>query len=91
MKLTKKIAVWVVVSVLSVVVSGCSTFRNNVGDNSLDYQNTKLLDPIQLPANAQTQAFTPLYQLPSSGQNTLMLENEKGKRFEMPAPISTVK
>ncbi|ELA09000.1 hypothetical protein MOMA_01285 [Moraxella macacae 0408225] len=96
MKLIKKPSLSALISVLSFsvlsfIVTGCSTFKNNVADNSLDYQNAKLLIPVELPENSKTHAFTPLYQLPALGQNTLTLENEKGKRFELPEPITTVK
>lgn len=78
-------------SVAIVATSGCSTFRRNVGDSSLDYQKATKLEPVQLPANAQTLPFTPIYNVPQTNENTLKLKNEKGKRFELPRPISSVK
>lgn len=84
------------IAVLSVVVmsslTACSSFRHRVADNSLDYQKAVKLDPVLLPADAQTHVFTPIYQVPTHvGENTLNLQNQTGKRFELPKPISTVK
>ena len=87
MKISKKIVITPVLAVSW--LTGCSTFRNNVGDNSLDYQQATALPPVQLPVDSQARAFVPLYQVPQVGQNTLTLENEKGKRFELPKPIAT--
>lgn len=72
------------------LTSGCATFKRHVSDNSLDYSKTRKLDPIALPADAQTLPFTPLYQVPESGANTLKLD-DNGKRFDLPPPIRTVK
>ena len=72
------------------LTTGCSTFKRNVSDNSLEYSNKRKLEPIALPADAQTLPFTPIYQVPESGENTLKLDNN-GKRFELPAPIRSVK
>lgn len=72
-------------------LSGCTTFKRNVGDNSLDYTKNTKLDPIVLPANTQTAPFTPLYNVPQTGENTLKIKADKGKRFELPPPIHTVK
>lgn len=72
-------------------LTGCSTLKKSVGDNSLTYTQTQKLAPIQLPADAQTLAFTPLYHVPDVGTNTLQLKNEQGKRFELPKPVATVK
>lgn len=77
------------VSTLAAVVvltTGCSTIKRNVSDNSLEYTKTRKLEPIALPADAQTLPFTPIYQVPESGANTLTLD-KNGKRFELPAPI----
>lgn len=72
-------------------LTGCSTIKKSVGDNSLAYTQTQKLAPIQLPADAQTLTFTPLYHVPEAGTNTLDLKNETGKRFALPKPIATVK
>lgn len=71
--------------------TGCSTFKTRVADSSLDYSKTTKLDPIVLPVDTQTLAFTPLYNVPQTGNNTLKLKNETGKRYELPKPISTIK
>lgn len=73
-------------------LTACSTLRHRVADNSLDYQKAVKLDPVLLPADAQTHVFTPIYQVPNHvGENTLTLENQTGKRFELPKPIATIK
>ncbi|MFW2179783.1 MULTISPECIES: hypothetical protein [unclassified Moraxella] len=76
---------------LVLATTGCSTFKHKVGDNSLDYTKTQKLAPVQLPADSQTYPFVPMYQVPESGENTLKLTGEQGKRFVLPKPISTVK
>lgn len=73
------------------VTSGCSTFRRNVADSSLDYQTTRKLAPVNLPADAQTLPFIPMYHVPQTGENTLKLTSDKNKRFELPRPVSNVK
>lgn len=77
--------------VSTLALTGCTTFKRTVGDNSLDYTKTAKLEPIVLPANAQTAPFTPLYTVPQTGENTLKIKGDKGKRFELPPPISTIK
>ena len=84
-------AALITVAALSVAVTGCSTFKRSVADNSLDYAKTQKLAPVQLPAAAQTLPFTPIYHVTQSGENTLKLKNDSSKRFELPRPISTVK
>lgn len=79
------------IAAISIAMTGCTTFKQKVGDNSLDYTRTKKLAPIQLPNDAQTLPFTPVYTVPQSGENTLKLTQDGSKRFELPRPISTVK
>jgi hypothetical protein len=43
-----------------------------------------------LPADAQTAPFVPLYPTPNAGVNTLNLENEAGKQYQLPKPQRTV-
>lgn len=80
-------------SILAMMLAtGCSSIRHRVADNSLDYQKAVTLLPVQLPADSQTHVFTPIYQVPShTGENTLNLTNQTGKRFEIPKPIATIK
>lgn len=80
-----------IIASASIAMTGCTTFKRKVGDNSLDYTKTKKLEPIQLPADAQTLPFTPVYTVPQSGENTLKITKEGSKRFELPRPVSTVK
>ena len=71
------------------VLSGCQTAKNVIGkrDNgSLDYQSSKKLAPLQLPVNQNTAAFVPLYPTPSVGANTLTLQNDAGKQYQLPKP-----
>ena len=73
----------------TVVLSGCQTAKGVIGkrDNgSLDYQSSKKLAPLQLPANQNTAAFVPLYPTPSVGANTLTLQNDAGKQYQLPKP-----
>lgn len=50
------------------LTTGCSTFKRNVSDNSLEYSKTRKLEPIALPADAQTLPFTPIYRCLSQGK-----------------------
>ena len=73
----------------TLVLSGCQTVKGAIGkrDNgSLDYQDSKKLAPLQLPANQTTAAFVPLYPTPSVGANTLTLQNDAGKQYQLPKP-----
>lgn len=70
-------------------VLGCSSL--SVSDGSLDYQEAKLLPPIQLPADEASRPFVPLYDLPpKTGSNELNVSNKKGNRFAMPLPPSLI-
>lgn len=76
-----------------VFLSGCQATKGIFGkieDGSLAYQESEKLDPIELPAEQETAPFVPLYPTPEVGVNTLDLENESGKRFELPAPYRQV-
>lgn len=77
----------------TLVLSGCQSTKNLLGkrDNgSLDYQQSKQLAPIELPADQETAPFVPLYPTPNAGTNTLKLQNESGKQYQLPAPQRTV-
>lgn len=77
----------------TLVLSGCQSLKEFVGkrDNgSLDYQQSQKLAPLQLPADAQTAPFVPLYPTPNAGVNTLKLENEAGKQYQLPKPQRAV-
>ena len=77
----------------TVVLSGCQSVKEVIGkrnNGSLDYQQSQKLAPLQLPANAQTAPFVPLYPTPNAGVNTLELENEAGKQYKLPKPERTV-
>lgn len=73
----------------TLVLSGCQTAKGLIGkrDNgSLEYQDSKKLAPLELPAAQDTAAFVPLYPTPNVGANTLTLQNESGKQYQMPKP-----
>lgn len=81
------------IAVSSVGLTACQTTKNVLGkrdDGSLDYQQSEKLEPIQLPADQETQRFVPLYPTPQMGANTLELSNEAGKQFELPPPQRAV-
>lgn len=73
----------------TVVLSGCQSVKGALGkhDNgSLEYQKSKKLAPLQLPANQDTASFVPLYPTPDMGENTLILQNDAGKQYQLPKP-----
>jgi uncharacterized lipoprotein len=77
----------------TLVLSGCQTVKEVIGkrDNgSLDYQTSKKLAPIQLPVAQDTAAFVPLYPTPNVGANTLILQNDAGKQYQLPKPERAV-
>lgn len=77
----------------AVVLSGCQSTKNLLGkrDNgSLEYQQSKKLAPIALPADKETAPFVPLYPTPNAGANTLTLQNESGSQYQLPKPQRTV-
>ena len=77
----------------TLVLSGCQSTKNLLGkrDNgSLDYQQSKKLAPIELPAAQETAPFVPLYSTPNAGANTLTLQNESGNQYQLPKPQRAV-
>ncbi|MGP4712652.1 MULTISPECIES: hypothetical protein [unclassified Psychrobacter] len=77
----------------TVVLSGCQTAKGWLSqrDNgSLEYQDSQKLAPLELPVAQNTAAFIPLYPTPRAGVNTLTLENEAGKQYQLPKPERTV-
>lgn len=76
-----------VLSLSVLAMMGCS--RLSIGNNSLDYKETKVLAPLQLPA-ANTRPMTAIYPAPAIDpvalENAPNFANKKGNRFEMPAP-----
>lgn len=77
----------------TLVLSGCQATKDLLGkrDNgSLEYQQSQKLTPLQLPADQQTVPFVPLYATPSVSQNTLVLQNEAGKQYQLPQPERAV-
>ena len=82
-----------VVLASTLVLSGCQATKDFIGkrDNgSLEYQQSKKLAPLQLPAAQETAPFVPLYQTPNAGGNTLTLQNEAGKQYQLPKPQRAV-
>ena len=77
----------------TLILSGCQATKEFIGkrDNgSLEYQQSKKLAPIQLPAAQETAPFVPLYPTPNAGANTLTLQNESGKQYQLPKPQRAV-
>lgn len=77
----------------TLVLSGCQSVKNLLGkrDNgSLEYQQSKKLAPLELPAAQETAPFVPLYATPNFGENTLTLQNESGKQYQLPKPERAV-
>lgn len=77
----------------TLVLSGCQATKGLFGkrDNgSLEYQQSKKLAPLELPAAQETAPFVPLYPTPSAGTNTLKLQNESGKQYQLPKPQRAV-
>lgn len=77
----------------TLVLSGCQATKDLLGkrDNgSLEYQKSKKLAPIELPADQETAPFVPLYPTPNAGANTLKLQNESGRQYQLPQPQRTV-
>lgn len=75
------------------ILSGCQTAKGWLSkrDNgSLEYQQSKKLAPIQLPAAQETAPFVPLYPTPNVGANTLTLQNDAGKQYQLPKPERAV-
>ncbi|MCD6251328.1 MAG: hypothetical protein J7J29_03300 [Psychrobacter sp.] len=77
----------------TLVLSGCQATKNLLGkrDNgSLEYQQSKKLAPVELPADQETAPFVPLYPTPNAGANTLKLQNESGSQYQLPKPQRAV-
>ena len=86
-------AVMTVVLGSTLVLSGCQATKEFIGkrDNgSLEYQQSKKLVPIELPANREPAPFIPLYATPNAGANTLKLQNESGNQYQLPKPERAV-
>lgn len=82
-----------VVLASTLVLSGCQATKDFIGkrDNgSLEYQQSKKLAPLELPAAQETAPFVPLYPTPNAGGNTLTLQNEAGKQYQLPKPQRSV-
>jgi len=78
----------------TMLLSGCQTVKGWIAkrDNgSLDYQSSKKLAPLELPANQETAAFVPLYPTPNVGANTLNLQNAAKKQYQLPKPERAVR
>lgn len=77
----------------TLVLSGCQATKEMFGkrDNgSLEYQQSKKLAPLELPAGQETAPFVPLYPTPNVGTNSLTLQNESGKQYQLPKPQRAV-
>ena len=77
----------------ALVLSGCQATKEFIGkrDNgSLEYQQSKKLAPLELPVAQETAPFVPLYPTPNAGGNTLTLQNDSGKQYQLPKPQRAV-
>ncbi|MFC6204285.1 hypothetical protein ACFPZK_06150 [Psychrobacter urativorans] len=77
----------------TLVLTGCQATKDFIGkrDNgSLEYQKSQKLTPLQLPADQQAGPFVPLYPTPNVGANTLTLQNDAGKQYQLPKPERAV-
>ena len=77
----------------TLVLSGCQATKEFIGkrDNgSLEYQQSKKLAPLELPVAQETAPFVPLYPTPNVGGNTLTLQNDSGKQYQLPKPQRAV-
>lgn len=77
----------------TLVLTGCQATKGlfSKRDNgSLDYQQSKKLEPLVLPSDQETAPFVPLYPTPNRGVNTLELTNESGKQYQLPRPERSV-
>lgn len=86
-------AVLTIILSSTLVLSGCQATKELLGkrDNgSLEYQESKKLAPLELPVAQETAPFVPLYATPNLGANTLKLENESGKQYQLPKPERAV-
>ena len=93
-KLAKPMTALMTLAISStLVLTGCQATKGlfSKRDNgSLDYQNSKKLAPLTLPADQETAPFVPLYPTPNVGVNTLELTNESGKQYKLPRPERSV-
>ena len=77
----------------TLVLSGCQATKSFLGkrnNGSLEYQQSQKLAPLQLPTDQQTAPFIPLYPTPNVGENTLILQNDAGKQYQLPKPERAV-
>lgn len=89
MNTTLKISTLALAAIIA--LTGCSTTKSWLAkrDNgSLDYQSSKKLPPIQLPANQPAAEFVPLYPTPNVARVDTNLTNESGKQYALPKPPS---
>lgn len=78
-------------------ISACQTIapikqKLAMRDNgSLDYKNIQKLPPIYLPVAQNTQAFTPIYDVPDIDDSKVAsFTNAQNKQYELPAPPKVV-
>lgn len=73
----------------TLLLSGCQSakgFLSKRDNGSLEYQQSQKLAPLQMPTNQNAAPFTPLYPTPNVGENTLILQNDAGKQYQLPQP-----
>lgn len=84
-----RIAPAVLLASTAMLMTGCQSTKNlfaNYDNGSLDYQDSKLLDPIRLPAQQETQPFVPFYPTINLGDSVIDVKNTSGKQYQLPTP-----
>lgn len=66
-------------------MTGCQGI-GGLGNDSLAYQNSQLLAPLQLPEGQASQKFVPLYPTVDLGESPIKMSNDGNKKYELPAP-----
>lgn len=63
---------WLTVAVLAVSVAACGSVRETLrGDNAIDYQSARRLDPLSIPPDLTQAAADPRFRAPATGSTTL--------------------
>lgn len=73
----------------AMLMTGCQSTKNlfaKYDNGSLEYQNSKLLSPIRLPAEQETQPFVPFYPTIDLGDSPIDIKNASGKQYQLPMP-----
>lgn len=72
-------------TVAILTLTGCQSV-GGLGNDSLAYQDSQLLDPLQLPEGQASQDFVPLYPTVDLGESPIKMSNDSNKKYQLPAP-----